>query len=297
MNITISGGSGFIGRRLLKVLGDTGHNLHVLSRHAGSNMPNGVKLSVWDLHGPPPRVSIENADVVIHLAGEPVGQRWTAAARRRILESRVEGTRRMVEALAECRGRRPVLLSASAVGYYGSRGEELLDEASPPGEGFLPEVCLAWEREAQAAAALGIRVAVVRIGVVLDPRGGALSRMLPPYRLGVGGPLGSGEQWMPWVHLSDLAELFRFLAENPIAGVFNGVAPFPVINREFTRELARALHRPAWFPVPRLALKALFGQMSEVLLASQRIIPRAADAAGFRFQFPQLGPALADLLK
>jgi len=297
MNITISGASGFIGRRLLKVLGGAGHRLHVLSRHAGANMPNGIRLSVWDpLKEAPPRESLEGADAVIHLAGEPVAQRWTAEAKRRIHESRVAGTRRLVEALAALPRRPGVLVSASAVGYYGSRGEELLDESSPPGSGFLPEVCVAWEKEAEAASSLGMRVAVIRVGVVLDPRGGALARMLPPFRLGLGGPLGSGRQWMSWIHLSDLAELFQFAAEKPISGVWNGVAPFPVANREFTRELARALHRPAWFPVPALALKALFGEMAGVLLASQRAIPRAAEAAGFRFRFPPLRAALTDLI-
>jgi uncharacterized protein (TIGR01777 family) len=298
MNITISGASGFIGRRLLKVLGSAGHSLHVLSRHAGANMPPGVRLSVWDpMKGQPPRESLENAEAVINLAGEPVAQRWTAEVKRRIRESRVLGTRHLVEALSSLPRRPGVLVAASAVGYYGSRGDELLDESSPPGEGFLPEVCVAWEKEAHAAAALGMRVASIRIGVVLDPRGGALARMLLPFRLGAGGRLGSGNQWMAWIHLADLAEQFRYALDNPVSGVWNGVAPVPVTNREFTKELARALHRPALFPVPPLALKMVFGEMSEVLLASQRVAPRAAQAAGFRFRFPQLGPALADLLQ
>lgn len=298
MKITITGASGFIGRRLLKVLGSAGHNLHVLSRHAGMNMPPGVRLSVWDpMNGLPPRESLENADAVVHLAGEPVAQRWTAEVKRRIRESRVAGTHHLVEALSALPRRPGVLVAASAVGYYGSRGDELLGESSPPGTGFLPEVCDAWEQEAQAAAALGMRVATIRIGVVLDPRGGALARLLLPFRLGAGGRLGSGQQWMSWIHLADLAEQFRFAVENPVAGVWNGVAPAAVTNREFTRELAHALHRPALFPVPALALKMVLGEMSEVLLASQRAVPRAAQSAGFRFRFPQLGPALADLLR
>jgi uncharacterized protein (TIGR01777 family) len=297
VNITISGASGFIGRRLLKVLSGAGHNLRVLSRHSGTNLPNGVRLFVWDpAKGSPPQESLEDADAVIQLAGEPVAQRWSPEVKRRIRESRVEGTGRLVEALAALQRRPEVLVCASAVGYYGSRGDELLDESAPPGSGFLPEVCVAWEKEARAAAALGMRVALIRIGVVLDPRGGALARMLPPFRWGVGGRLGSGRQWMSWIHLADLVELFRFTMEKPISGVLNGVAPFPVPNREFTQELARAVHRPAWFPVPQFALKTLFGEMAEVLLASQRVTPRAAESAGFRFQFPQLGPALDDLV-
>ncbi len=297
MNITLSGASGFIGRRLLKVLGDAGHSLHALSRHAGTNLPKGVRLSTWDpVQAPPPRESLENADAVIHLAGEPVAQRWTAEAKRRVRESRVAGTHHLVEALAALPRKPSVLVAASAIGYYGSRGDETLDESSPAGSGFLPEVCVAWEREAQAAESLGVRVVRIRIGLVLDPRGGALQRMLPPFRLGAGGRLGSGRQWMSWIHLADLAGLFRFAVENPVRGVFNGVAPHPVRNLDFTRDLARALHRPAWFPVPQLALKTLFGEMASVLLESQRVAPRAAEAAGFRFRFPGLGPALADLL-
>jgi len=298
VNITISGASGFIGRRLLRVLSGAGHSLHVLSRHGGTNLPNGIRLSVWDAaRGCPPPESFEDTDAVIHLAGEPVAQRWSPEVKQRIRNSRVEGTARLVEALAALSRRPEVLVCASAVGFYGSRGDELLDESAPPGNGFLPEVCVAWEKEAHAAAALGIRVALIRIGVVLDPRGGALARMLPPFRWGAGGRLGSGRQWMSWIHLNDLVELVQFAMEKPIGGVLNGVAPFPVPNREFTQELARAVHRPALFPVPEFALKALFGEMAEVLLASQRVTPRAAESAGFRFQFPQLGPALADLLR
>ena len=298
MNVTISGASGFIGRRLLKVLGASGHSLHVLSRNAGTNLPAGVRLSVWDpTKGPPPRESLESADAVVHLAGEPVARRWTAETKRRIRDSRVAGTRRLVEALAALPRKPAALICASGVGYYGSRGDEVLQESSPAGHDFLAEVCVAWEREARAAEPLGLRVASIRIGMVLDARGGALPRMLPAFRLGVGGRLGSGRQWMSWIHLSDLVELFRFAIENPLLGPLNGVAPEPVPNVEFTRQLARALKRPAVFPVPEFGLKLLFGELAQVLLASQRALPRAAEAAGFPFRFPQLGPALADLLR
>jgi uncharacterized protein (TIGR01777 family) len=234
---------------------------------------------------------------VIHLAGENVAQRWTAEARRRIRDSRVESTRNLVRALAKLERKPGVLVCASAVGYYGSRGDETLTEASAPGAGFLPDVCVAWEREAQAAEALGIRVVRMRTGVALDPRGGALKKLLPVFRMGAGGRLGDGRQWMPWIHLDDLAALFVFVLENPVAGPVNAVAPQPVSNADFTRELALALHRPALLPVPALALRLLLGEMSEVLLASQRVVPQAAEAAGFRFRFPELGGALRDLLK
>ena len=297
MKITISGASGLIGRRLMKNLTAAGHSMHVLSRHAGTNLPPGIKLSVWDpLKNQPPAESLGDADAVIHLAGEPVAQRWTADAKRRIRESRVAGTRNLVQALARLARKPEVLICASAIGYYGARGDEVLKETSAPASDFLAQVCQAWENEAQAAGPLGLRVVRVRTGVVLDTRGGALPKMLPPFRMGVGGRLGDGKQWMSWIHLEDLAALFQFALNRPVSGALNGVAPSPAINSEFTRALAQALHRPAIFPVPEFALKALFGEMSQVLLASQRVAPAAAEAAGFQFRFPQLVPALNDLL-
>jgi uncharacterized protein (TIGR01777 family) len=270
----------------------------VLSRHAGTNLPPGVRLSVWDpLKGQPPEESLRDANAVIHLAGEPVAQRWTADAKRRIRESRVAGTRNLVQALASLRGRPEALICASAIGYYGSRGDEILKESSAGANTYLGEVCQAWEKEAQGAEPLGVRVVRVRTGVVLDARGGALQRMLPPFRMGVGGRLGDGQQWMSWIHLEDLAGMFQFALDHPVEGALNGVAPYPVINSEFTRTLAQTLHRPAIFPVPAFALKTLFGEMSEILLASQRVAPAAAEAAGFMFRFPQLAPALAQVLR
>ena len=296
MNITISGASGLVGRHLLRVLGDAGHTLHVLSRRGVTNLPSGVKLTVWDPKSLPPIASLENAGAVIHLSGEPVAQRWTTETKRRIRESRVESTERLVETISKLPRKPACLVCASAVGYYGSRGDEILEESSPPGSGFLPDVCLAWEKAAQAASGLGVRVTSIRIGVVLDKRGGALGRLLAPFRAGLGGRLGSGRQWMSWIHVGDLVELFRFAIDQPLKGPVNGVAPFPVSNAEFTQELARVLKRPALLPVPEFLLKALLGDMTEILLASQRVAPRAAESAGFRFRFPQLGPALADLL-
>jgi uncharacterized protein (TIGR01777 family) len=274
MNIAITGASGFIGRHLMRSLAQAGHSVCALRRHA------------------PPAES----DVVIHLAGEPVAQRWTAEARQRIRESRIAGTRNLVDALGRLPRRPKALICASAIGYYGSRGDEILTESSAPGSGFLPEVCVAWEREAQAAESFGIRVVRMRTGLVLAAGGGALQRMLPPFRMGVGGRLGSGRQWMSWIHLEDLTAMFLFAVESQVRGPLNGVAPQPATNSEFTRELARMLRRPAVFPVPEFALRLLFGEMADVLLASQRVVPAAAQAAGFRFRFPQLSPALEDLL-
>jgi len=298
VKITISGASGFIGRRLLKAFGSDGHTLQVLSRHAGTNMPPNVKVWAWDpLKAEAPAEALRDTDALIHLAGEPLAQRWNEETKQRIRDSRVAGTRNMVQGLTRAVKRPAMLICASAVGYYGSRGDEMLTEQSAAGSGYLPELCQAWEEEAAKAEALGIRVVRLRIGLVLDGRGGALMRMLPPFRMGVGGKLGNGKQWMSWIHLEDLVGLFRFALESRLSGPVNGVAPYPVINADFTKALAGVVHRPAIFPVPGFALRLLFGEMSEILLGSQRVVPKAAEAAGYRFRFPQLGAALADMLR
>lgn len=278
MNIVITGGSGFVGKALTKRLNAAGHNVTAIS-----------------LRTVPKRDQFEGCEAVIHLAGEPVAQRWTAGARQRIYRSRVDVTRGLVDIL----GVHPpsVLVSASAVGYYGDRGDEILTETSPPARDFLGQVATAWEKEAMAAEKYRIRVVCPRIGVVLGRRGGALAQMLLPFRLGLGGRLGSGRQWMSWIHIEDLAALIEFAIGNPqIRGPLNAVAPFPVINREFTHQLGRALNRPAFLPVPAIALRAVFGDMSQVLLGSQRAMPVAAMRAGFQFQFPTLGEALRQIL-
>jgi uncharacterized protein (TIGR01777 family) len=271
MKIAITGASGFVGRHVAERL--KSHELRAVSTRTG-----------------PRPAEFAGCDAVVHLAGEPVAQRWTTEARERIRSSRVEGTRAVVEAM---RANPPkVLLSASAVGYYGSRGDEVLTESSGPGDDFLARVAVEWERE---ALAIGTRVAILRIGMVLG-NGGALARMLTPFRMGVGGRIGDGRQWMSWIHIADLARLVEFAIQSDVRGVMNAVAPNPVRNADFTRELAKALHRPAIFPVPRVALKMLFGQMAEVVFASQRVMPEAALRAGFRFEYPEVGAALRDLV-
>jgi len=276
VNIAITGASGFIGTRLSARLTAAGHTARPLKRNYGAG-------------------ELDGCDAVVHLAGEPVAQRWSAAVKTRIRASRVDGTRRLVAALGS--ERRPrILVSASAVGYYGDRGDEVLTESSTPGEGFLPQVCVEWEREALAARDRGVRVAMVRIGLVLGPGGGALSQMVTPFRLGVGGRLGSGKQWMPWVHLDDLCALFEMALALPLEGPFNGAAPNPVTNADFTRALARTLHRPAILPVPRFAVNLLFGEMAQILFNSERVVPRAAEAAGFRFHHEEVDEALRDVL-
>jgi uncharacterized protein len=298
LKIVITGASGFIGRRLLKTLGQGGHSLHVLSRHQGTNLPPGVRLSGWDpVKGAPPEDTLRDADAVIHLAGETVAQRWSGEAKRRIRDSRIIGTRNLVEGISKISRKPAVLICASATGYYGTRGDEALTESAAAGSGFLAETCVEWEREALAAEALGVRVAPIRTGMVLDPRGGALQRLLPIFRLGIGGKLGSGKQWIPWIHLDDLANLYAFALENPVRGALNGTAPNPVTNAEFTRVLASAVHRPAILPVPAFAMKLLYGEMAQILFDSQRVLPHVAENMGFGFRFPQLPGALLNLLE
>jgi uncharacterized protein (TIGR01777 family) len=300
MRALVTGATGFIGQRLLVKL----QRPAVLSRDAVQAARTlekfGASVFPWEPQsGPPPPVAFDGVDTVIHLAGDSVAEgRWTAAKKARIRDSRVIGTRNLVAGLRALNVKPGVLLSASAVGYYGSRGDEVLPESSPPGSDFLAEVCIGWEREAQAAREMGIRVVPVRVGIVLGEKGGALSKMLTPFQLGLGSPLGSGRQYMPWIHIDDLVEMFLFAADQPAtSSPLNGVAPNPVTNREFTKVLGRVLGRPTFFPpVPGFVLRAMVGEFAAALLGSTRAVPQEALAAGFTFQFPELEPALRDLL-
>lgn len=298
MNVTLTGATGFIGRRLIRRLLEEEHTAHVLARRGKTGFAPEVKCSIWDaLEGEPPAEALAEADAIVNLAGEPVSQRWTPEARRRIRGSRVEGTRRLVEALSTLQRRPSVLVCASAIGIYGSRGDEILTESSTPGEGFLSGLCIDWEKSARLAEALGLRVVMLRTGVVLGTEGGALEKILPAFRWGLGGRLGSGEQWMSWIHIDDLVSLILFALEKAeLRGPVNATAPGPVTNAEFTDKLAAVLYRPAFVPVPAFALRMLFGEMAEVLLGSQRVLPRAAESAGFRFRYPDLKSALRHLL-
>ena len=278
MKVAITGASGFIGKAVGQRLRASGHEVTGIS-----------------LRTPPSPEIFEGREAVVNLAGEPVAQRWTAAARERIMNSRIQGTRSLVNAF---RAKPPqVLVSASAVGYYGSRGDEILTEDSPPAGDFLGQVAVAWEKEARAAEQFGVRVVTPRIGVVLGRSGGALPKMALPFRFGVGGRVGTGKQWTSWIALEDLVSLIEFAITSPtLRGPVNAVAPHPVTNAEFTRELAAALHRPAIFPVPALALEMIFGEMSQVLLGGQRVLPEAALRAGFQFRFTEVGDALRQIL-
>ncbi|HEX5146985.1 MAG TPA: TIGR01777 family oxidoreductase, partial [Conexibacter sp.] len=250
------------------------------------------------LHEPAPVHALSGRDGVLHLAGEPVAQRWSAAAKERIRTSRESGTANLVAGLRSAGPRPGVLVSASAVGYYGPRGDERVAESEPPGTDFLAEVCVAWERAAQAAAELGVRVALVRTGIVLDAHGGALAKMLPPFRAGAGGPVAGGKQWMPWIHVDDLVGVYLAALDGGDAwsGPLNAAAPEPATNRDFSKELGRALHRPAVAPVPRLALRALYGEMEQIVTTGQRAVPARPLALGYAFAHPELDEALRSAL-
>jgi uncharacterized protein len=297
MNVTVTGATGFLGQRLVEKLLETDSTIHVLGRKWNASPQARVRFSEWNsLESEPPPASLSSADAVIHLAGEPVGQRWNDVSKKRIVDSRVVGTRHLVNALSRLSARPRVLVCASAVGFYGSRGDQILTEASSPGTDFLARVVVGWEEAAQGAESLGMRVVRLRFGMVLG-HGGALEKLLPPFRYGVGGKLGSGHQWMAWIHLEDAVNLILFaLSYAAIRGAVNATAPHPVTNEEFTSRLAVALHRPAFFPVPAFALKLALGEMSEMVLASQRVLPTVAKSAGFRFQYPDLHTALENLL-
>jgi uncharacterized protein len=293
MRVTITGAGGLIGTRLLRALHARGDEVTQLSRR-----PGGAGTIVWKpLHGPAPREAFEGIDAVVHLAGEPIAQRWTPKAREAIRASRITATANLVAGIGAAAERPGVLVSANAVGYYGDRGAERLTEASAPGDGFLAALCSAWEREALSARALGLRVCVLRSGVVLDRHGGALATMLPPFRLGVGGPVAGGRQYVSWIGLDDLCGLYlAALDDERFDGAFNATAPTPVTNAELSRALGRALHRPAVLPIPGAALRARYGGMEEIVTASQNAVPERALELDFRFDQGDLDGALAAAL-
>lgn len=299
MKVALTGASGFLGPALVQRLVDRGHAVHVLARNVTrtlERLPPGVTGSYYDAATPLAPDALGGAEAVVHLAGEPVAQRWTEKARQRIRDSRVVGTRVLVEAMRAA-GTVRHFVSASAIGYYGDRGEEPLTENSAPGDDFLAHVCRAWEAEALEAAAAGIRTVLPRIGVVLHPEGGALARMLPVFRMGLGGRMGSGRQYMSWIHRDDTLSLLLFALEHPeLRGPMNVTAPEPVTNAELAKALGATLHRPAVLPVPGFALKVAMGDMAEAVLGGQRVLPRVAQEAGYRFQYPEVYGALRALL-
>jgi len=300
--VTVTGASGLIGRALVAELRARDVNVTVLSRKDPSRNPTMAALETirWDpLSEPAPAAALAGRDAIVHLAGENVAQRWTAEAKRAIRESRVLGTRNLMAGLhaVQAEARPKTILSASASGYYGAHGEEPLDEDSPAGSDFLAETCVAWEGEAMKASALGMRVLRVRTGVVLDRDGGALKKMLLPFRLGVGGPVAGGRQYISWIHRDDLVGLMTSaLDDERWSGPVNGTAPEPVTNREFSHALGQALHRPSLLPVPGVALRLMYGEMAEIVTAGARVMPAKALVLGYRFRHPQLGEALRSAL-
>lgn len=301
MRVLVTGATGFVGRRVCEVLDAAGHEVLGLSRDADAARRKVSQLRrafSWNpTAGPPPEEALAESEAVVHLAGESVAGRWNQRTRRAIRDSRVLGTRHLVTALHDPRPRPRVLVSASAIGYYGDRGEEELREDSAPGHDFLAEVCQGWEAEAARATASEVRVVRLRIGVVLGPGGGALEAMLPPFKVGAGGPLGSGRQYWSWIHRDDVAGVVRLALENgDLQGAYNVTAPEPVPQREFAKVLGKVLGRPAFLPTPALALKIVLGGFSSELLASKRVLPHRLRDLGYEFRYPELEAALRQSL-
>jgi uncharacterized protein len=291
MKVVIGGANGLIGSALARALRGRGDEVVALVRHpsAGGDM-------MWDGRSVPAGV-LEGADAAVNLSGASIGaRRWTDAFKKEITESRVQSTRAFVEGMRVARRKPRVFVNASAVGFYGGRGDEELTETASPGHDFLADVCKASEAEALRAEELGVRTVLLRTGVVLAREGGALKQMLPPFKAFVGGPIGSGRQWFPWIHLADEVALIVWAIDGAVRGPLNAVAPTPVRMKEFAQSLGRALHRPALFAVPPVVLRLGLGEMAEVLLEGQRAVPKKALEAGFRFGFGELERALRDLV-
>jgi uncharacterized protein len=298
MKVLITGATGFVGRQVVLNLRDRGHEIVVLTRNSETapvRLPVACPIFSWqDTDQPPPEEAFAGVDAVVHLAGENIINRWTPSRKRKIIKSRIDSTRQLVSAMRNLNRPPKVFVCASAIGYYGDQGDEALDESAEPGEGFLADLCRQWEEAARQAEASGIRIVSLRIGVVLGHDGGALQPMLPPFRMGLGGPVASGRQWMSWIHVRDLAGLVLHAIENDsMNGPVNAVSPHPVVNAEFTQTLATVLKRPHLFRVPGFVLKVLMGEASQVVLASQRVMARKVD--GYEFVFPQLQAALEDI--
>lgn len=302
MRVLVTGASGFIGSALCDALLARGDEAVGLTRDP-HRAREGNPTVTWHTWNPaaerPPASALAGVDAVVNLIGESIDQRWTEDAKRRIRDSRERATKNLVDAISASDPRPKALVSQSAVGYYGDRGEAVVDESTGPGSTFDAEVCVAWEAAAREAEKVGVRVVVVRSGLVLDPEHGLLKQLLLPFKLGVGGPLAGGAQYMPWIHVHDEVRLLLWaLDTDQASGTYNAAAPNPVTNREFSKALGRVLGRPAVVPVPKLALRVRFGdELGEVAAGGQRTVPRRALDAGFEFRHPKLEPALGDLLR
>jgi uncharacterized protein (TIGR01777 family) len=298
----IAGGTGFLGSRLASLLAARGEDVVILTRDPERARKGGipsVNYVGWDLRQQGPwGAAFEGADAVVNLVGESIaGWRWTRGKKQRILESRLRATRALVQAIRAASVRPHVFISASAVNYYDSSWPGAVTESSPPGQGFLAEVTVAWEREASHVVDLGVRLVLLRIGIVLDASQGALPRLLPPFRWFIGGPLGSGRQWFPWIHSEDVAGIILTAIErDDLAGPLNGTAPGILTMNDFCSHLGHVLHRPSWFRVPASALRLMLGEMSVLVLRGAKVLPERLLAAGYRYRFPELEGALQDLL-
>jgi uncharacterized protein len=300
LKVAVTGATGTIGRALVAALHDRGDQVAVLSRNPGKAseaLGSDVDAYAWaePESQPPPAEALADADAVVHLAGEPVDQRWNDEAKKKIRESRELGTRNLVAGMKSAGTRLQTIVSASACGYYGPRGDERVEESDPPGDDFLSDVVVRWEREAQAAEDLGLRVAMMRTGIVMSEEGGALARMLTPFKLGVGGPIAGGKQYMPWIHEDDVVGAYLFVLDNDDAsGPINLSAPEPVTNKEFSKALGKTLSRPAFSPVPGFAIKTLYGEMATIVVNGVRMVPARLEELGYEFRHPDLREALAD---
>lgn len=301
MKIVITGATGMVGSRLIERLARRHDTSLVLLSRKAKPQNAGRARTQW-LPWQPGAVgdwqkAVDGADAIINLAGEPIaGKRWSPAQKDLLRSSRITATKAIVNAIAKAHSKPKCLISSSAVGYYGPHGDEYLTEANGPGEDFLSRLCVDWENEAKKAEAFGVRVTILRTGIVLGKGAGALKKMVPPFKMFVGGPLGSGQQWMPWIHLDDETALIEFLLDRQSAqGPFNGTAPNPVTMRDFSRALGAVLKRPSWMSVPSGMLALMVGEMAEMLLTGQRAVPEAALKLGFKFRYPHIGEALAEL--
>jgi len=300
VRITVTGATGRIGAPLVAALKARGDEVTVLSRDAQrAEQRLGVQAAAWSMQREPaPADALAGRDAVVHLAGEDVGQRWSTSAKQEIRDSREIGTRNLVAGLAAAQPPPALLVSASASGIYGAHGDERVDESSPPGRDWLADVCVRWEREADAAAQHGLRVVKLRTGIVLDAEGGALAKMLAPFKAGIGGPIAGGKQYLPWIHRDDLIGLYlAALDSTDFAGPLNAAAPEPATNKDFSSALGSALHRPAVTPVPGFTIKLMYGEMSQIVLTGVRMVPGRAAELGYTFAQPELEAALRDTLK
>lgn len=298
MQIVIAGGTGFLGRPLAARLAHAGHGIVLLTRDPRAAAASGARMVAWNPDGKAGRWAseLDGAGAVVNLAGESIaGRRWSDAHKRSIRDSRIRATRSLVEAIGRCPNPPPVFISGSAVGFYGPRGDEIATEETPAGSDFLATLCVEWEAEASRAASPNTRVACIRTGLVIERDGGALAQMLPPFKIGAGGPLGSGRQYWPWIHRADWVDLVCWAMLTPeLRGPVNATAPEPVTNAEFARALGQALHRPSFMPAPAFALRIVLGEMADALLLSgQRAVPAKAERLGYTFRYSRLGDALA----